>query len=111
MRKIEEKITCLKKKKRQTCTDKKKGLNFARISEAIDIAIYLDLIITLTANALARKIAGIYFTREDRLSCNIKEAHRHHSLDPLRVAKVKSLFLNIMGTKAEDMSGQGHSLQ
>eukprot|EP00057_Strongylocentrotus_purpuratus_P022327 XP_011676801.1 PREDICTED: uncharacterized protein LOC105444353 [Strongylocentrotus purpuratus] len=66
---------------------------------------------TLTANALARKIAGIYFTREERLLCNMKGAHRHHPLDLLRVAKVKSLFLHVMGTKAEDMSGQGQSLQ
>ena len=76
-------------------------------AEEIDIGevlapVYLDLIVTPTANALARKVVGIYLTREERLPCNMKGTHGHQPLDPLRVAKVRSLFLHVMGTKAED---------
>lgn len=64
--------------------------------------VLLDLMGTQTTNALARKLANLYFTKEERILFNINGTHGYTRLDPIRVEKLKAIFLHLMGAPAEN---------
>ena len=64
--------------------------------------VLLDLMTTQTTNALARKLANVYFTKEERIPFNMNGTHGYTRLDPIRVEKLKATFLHLMGAPAEN---------
>lgn len=65
-------------------------------------AVLLDLMGTQTTIALARKLANLYFTKEERIPFNMNGTHGYNRLDPIRVEKLKAIFLHLMGAPAEN---------